>query len=109
MYASALREWMRVFIHVCFVCFYLPWPQVSVLLRHSHSQVAMHFCGLLTDLAQQMCIKFNASYVMSPCCYGKVGTHICEFVICVCVDECGVGVVWVWVWVWVCGYGCVGV
>jgi hypothetical protein len=34
--------------------------------------VGLHFCGLLTDLAQRMCVERGAAYVFCPCCYGKV-------------------------------------
>ena len=35
--------------------------------------VALHFCGFLTDLAQQKCVEAGAAYVLCPCCYGKIG------------------------------------
>eukprot|EP00912_Choanoflagellata_sp_UC4_P001536 UC4_evm11s969 len=35
--------------------------------------IALHFCGLLTDLALQCCVEVGAAYVLCPCCYGKIG------------------------------------
>ena len=37
--------------------------------------VALHFCGILTDLALTHCASHRAAFVMSPCCYGKVGAN----------------------------------
>eukprot|EP00730_Choanoeca_flexa_P014912 TRINITY_DN6695_c0_g1_i1.p1 TRINITY_DN6695_c0_g1~~TRINITY_DN6695_c0_g1_i1.p1 ORF type:complete len:562 (+),score=103.04 TRINITY_DN6695_c0_g1_i1:144-1829(+) len=34
--------------------------------------VGLHFCGLLTDLALDACLQANASFVLAPCCYGKI-------------------------------------
>lgn len=34
--------------------------------------VGLHFCGLLTDLAMDACLEAKASFVLAPCCYGKV-------------------------------------
>ena len=37
--------------------------------------VALHFCGILTDMALQHCARHRAAFVLSPCCYGKVGAN----------------------------------
>jgi len=34
--------------------------------------VALHACGVATDMCLHKCFHSNASYVMSPCCYGKI-------------------------------------
>lgn len=34
--------------------------------------VALHACGVASDMVVQSCISRNASFVISPCCYGKV-------------------------------------
>mmetsp|Transcript_51430 Transcript_51430/g.101936 ORF Transcript_51430/g.101936 Transcript_51430/m.101936 type:complete len:541 (-) Transcript_51430:194-1816(-) len=34
--------------------------------------IALHACGPATDLCQELCIKAQAAYVMSPCCVGKL-------------------------------------
>lgn len=34
--------------------------------------VALHACGVATDMVIQSCIARKASFVVSPCCYGKV-------------------------------------
>ena len=34
--------------------------------------IGLHFCGMLTDLALDLCFQREAAYVFCPCCYGKV-------------------------------------
>ncbi|KAL1512819.1 hypothetical protein ABEB36_002342 [Hypothenemus hampei] len=34
--------------------------------------LALHACGLATDLVLQMCIKNNADFICCPCCYGGI-------------------------------------
>lgn len=34
--------------------------------------VALHACGSATDLVLSKCIKYNASFVICPCCYGGI-------------------------------------
>ncbi|XP_039264733.2 glutathione S-transferase C-terminal domain-containing protein-like [Styela clava] len=34
--------------------------------------VALHACGVASDMVVQTCISRKASFVISPCCYGKV-------------------------------------
>lgn len=38
--------------------------------------VALHACGIATDLVLENCIKKNASFVVCPCCYGSL--HVTE-------------------------------
>eukprot|EP00668_Euglena_longa_P034769 GGOE01044636.1.p1 GENE.GGOE01044636.1~~GGOE01044636.1.p1 ORF type:complete len:276 (-),score=42.70 GGOE01044636.1:86-913(-) len=34
--------------------------------------VALHACGLATDVIQMKCLQSHAAYVIAPCCYGKL-------------------------------------
>eukprot|EP01127_Copromyxa_protea_P018421 TRINITY_DN5806_c0_g1_i1.p1 TRINITY_DN5806_c0_g1~~TRINITY_DN5806_c0_g1_i1.p1 ORF type:complete len:357 (-),score=94.63 TRINITY_DN5806_c0_g1_i1:51-1121(-) len=34
--------------------------------------ISLHSCGLLTDWCQRACISVNATYILCPCCYGRV-------------------------------------
>lgn len=34
--------------------------------------IALHACGVATDLVLQMCIKNKADFIVCPCCYGGV-------------------------------------
>jgi len=34
--------------------------------------VAMHACGLLTDLSIDLCLERGARFALCPCCYGQV-------------------------------------
>uniref|UniRef100_H2YWU1 Methyltransferase domain-containing protein n=1 Tax=Ciona savignyi TaxID=51511 RepID=H2YWU1_CIOSA len=34
--------------------------------------IALHACGVATDMVLQKCISNHASFVISPCCYGKI-------------------------------------
>lgn len=33
---------------------------------------SLHACGVATDIVLQHCLRSNASFVCSPCCYGKI-------------------------------------
>lgn len=35
--------------------------------------IGLHCCGLFTDMALDVCLSHNASFVISPCCYGQIG------------------------------------
>lgn len=35
-------------------------------------QVALHACGVVTDMVVEQCIQAGATFVVSPCCYGFV-------------------------------------
>ena len=35
-------------------------------------QVALHACGVATDMVMEHCIQAGAAFVVSPCCYGFV-------------------------------------
>lgn len=37
-----------------------------------HIGLALHACGSASDQVIDMCLKWNASFVVSPCCYGRV-------------------------------------
>lgn len=45
---------------LCFLSF-------SVLM-----QVALHACGVATDMVMEHCIQAGAAFVISPCCYGFI-------------------------------------
>jgi len=34
--------------------------------------VALHACGVATDMVLQTCLSKEASFVLAPCCYGKI-------------------------------------
>eukprot|EP00301_Raphidiophrys_heterophryoidea_P024056 c7689_g1_i1.p1 GENE.c7689_g1_i1~~c7689_g1_i1.p1 ORF type:complete len:369 (+),score=87.92 c7689_g1_i1:77-1108(+) len=34
--------------------------------------IALHACGEVTDMVQEVCVKWGASYVLGPCCVGKI-------------------------------------
>lgn len=34
--------------------------------------VSLHSCGLLTDIAIQLCVASKAPFVITPCCYGQI-------------------------------------
>ena len=40
--------------------------------------IAMHFCGMLTDLALGACLRQHAAFAFCPCCYGKVALNVVE-------------------------------
>lgn len=35
-------------------------------------QVALHACGVATDMVVEHCIQAGAAFVISPCCYGFI-------------------------------------
>lgn len=35
--------------------------------------ISLHSCGLLTDYAVDLCLKYRAGMVLVPCCYGQIG------------------------------------
>lgn len=37
-----------------------------------HIGVALHACGVATDMVVEQCIQAGATFVVSPCCYGFV-------------------------------------
>ncbi|KAF7267634.1 hypothetical protein GWI33_019126 [Rhynchophorus ferrugineus] len=37
-----------------------------------HLGIALHACGLASDLVMQMCIKNQADFICCPCCYGGI-------------------------------------
>ncbi|CAM6082872.1 unnamed protein product [Calypogeia fissa] len=43
--------------------------------------VALHACGIATDLALLQALKHRAAYVMSPCCVGKLQIPIQEVIL----------------------------
>ena len=34
--------------------------------------VSLHSCGVLTDIAHQVCLDQRAAFVLCPCCYGQL-------------------------------------
>ncbi|XP_078222872.1 glutathione S-transferase C-terminal domain-containing protein isoform X6 [Callithrix jacchus] len=47
---------------------------VGIVLAHMlpSCQVALHACGVATDMVIEHCIKTRASFVTCPCCYGFI-------------------------------------
>uniref|UniRef100_A0A8C7I9A0 Glutathione S-transferase, C-terminal domain containing n=1 Tax=Oncorhynchus kisutch TaxID=8019 RepID=A0A8C7I9A0_ONCKI len=47
---------------------------VGIVLAHTlpDCQVALHACGVATDMVVEQCIQAGATFVVSPCCYGFV-------------------------------------
>uniref|UniRef100_A0A8C4SK01 Glutathione S-transferase C-terminal domain-containing protein n=1 Tax=Erpetoichthys calabaricus TaxID=27687 RepID=A0A8C4SK01_ERPCA len=42
--------------------------------------VALHACGVATDMVIEHCMKANAAFVISPCCYGFIQNTVkCSF------------------------------
>ncbi|XP_070781057.1 glutathione S-transferase C-terminal domain-containing protein [Enoplosus armatus] len=41
-----------------------------------HIGVALHACGIATDMVMEHCIQAGASFVISPCCYGFIQNAI---------------------------------
>ena len=39
-------------------------------------QVALHACGVATDMVMEHCIQVGAAFVISPCCYGFIQNAI---------------------------------
>ncbi|CAG11486.1 unnamed protein product, partial [Tetraodon nigroviridis] len=39
---------------------------------HNHTQVALHACGIATDMVMEHCVQAGAAFVISPCCYGFI-------------------------------------
>lgn len=35
-------------------------------------QVALHACGVATDMVMEHCVQAGAAFVISPCCYGFI-------------------------------------
>lgn len=40
------------------------------------SQVALHACGIATDMVIEHCVQAGAAFVISPCCYGFIQNAI---------------------------------
>lgn len=34
--------------------------------------IALHACGVATDMVLKKCLQHDASFIVSPCCYGKI-------------------------------------
>ncbi|KAM9142987.1 glutathione S-transferase C-terminal domain-containing protein isoform 2-T4 [Pangshura tecta] len=47
---------------------------VGIVLAHllPSCQVALHACGVATDMVIEHCIKAHAAFVICPCCYGFI-------------------------------------
>ncbi|XP_003226439.2 glutathione S-transferase C-terminal domain-containing protein isoform X2 [Anolis carolinensis] len=47
---------------------------VGIVVAHilPSCQVALHACGVATDMVIENCIKIRAGFVVSPCCYGFI-------------------------------------
>ncbi|XP_019377472.1 PREDICTED: glutathione S-transferase C-terminal domain-containing protein isoform X2 [Gavialis gangeticus] len=47
---------------------------VGIVLAHMlpSCQVALHACGVATDMVIEHCIKVHAAFVICPCCYGFI-------------------------------------
>ncbi|XP_019470221.1 glutathione S-transferase C-terminal domain-containing protein isoform X2 [Meleagris gallopavo] len=47
---------------------------VGIVLAHMmpSCQVALHACGVATDMVIEHCTKARAAFVISPCCYGFI-------------------------------------
>uniref|UniRef100_A0A452GI05 Uncharacterized protein n=1 Tax=Gopherus agassizii TaxID=38772 RepID=A0A452GI05_9SAUR len=47
---------------------------VGIVLAHMlpSCQVALHACGVATDMVIEHCIKAHAAFVICPCCYGFI-------------------------------------
>uniref|UniRef100_A0A8C4W1V3 Glutathione S-transferase C-terminal domain containing n=1 Tax=Gopherus evgoodei TaxID=1825980 RepID=A0A8C4W1V3_9SAUR len=47
---------------------------VGIVLAHMlpSCQVALHACGIATDMVIEHCIKAHAAFVICPCCYGFI-------------------------------------
>lgn len=43
---------------------------------HVAPQVALHACGIATDMVMEHCIQAGAAFVISPCCYGFIQNAI---------------------------------
>lgn len=39
-------------------------------------KVALHACGVATDMVMEHCIQARAAFVISPCCYGFIQNAI---------------------------------
>lgn len=39
-------------------------------------QVALHACGIATDMVMEHCVQAGAAFVISPCCYGFIQNAI---------------------------------
>jgi len=40
--------------------------------------LATHLCGEATDMAQALCLRHGAVFVLTPCCLGKIKHVLCE-------------------------------
>ncbi|KAL8206890.1 UNVERIFIED_CONTAM: hypothetical protein K2H54_033765 [Gekko kuhli] len=47
---------------------------VGIVLAHilPSCQVALHACGVATDMVIERCTKVHAAFVICPCCYGFI-------------------------------------
>ncbi|XP_078808437.1 glutathione S-transferase C-terminal domain-containing protein isoform X5 [Oryzias latipes] len=47
---------------------------VGIVLAHTFPdcQVALHACGIATDMVLEHCIQAESAFVISPCCYGFI-------------------------------------
>lgn len=45
---------------------------LDYFVGHFDIGVALHACGLATDLVMETCIRNNAHFILCPCCYGGV-------------------------------------
>lgn len=57
--------------------FFLVWMNQGLFVFSSSSpQVALHACGVATDMVMEHCIQADAAFVISPCCYGFIQNAI---------------------------------
>lgn len=42
--------------------------------------LAIHSCGPLTDIILEKCIKYNASYIIAPCCFGSIRNGVFDVI-----------------------------
>lgn len=49
---------------------------VLVFFVFFFTQVALHACGVATDMVMEHCIQAGAAFVISPCCYGFIQNAI---------------------------------
>lgn len=58
---------------LCFVLFFLLFIFLLLpLLPPKPIQVALHACGVATDMVMEHCVQAGATFVISPCCYGFI-------------------------------------
>lgn len=72
-----IAVWQRRFSRKHWIFFLFgEWIKVYIVFLSASPQVALHACGVATDMVMEHCIQAGAAFVISPCCYGFIQNAI---------------------------------